>query len=92
MYVLSPTAPGPVSNIQWVPLSASSVNVSWSPPQRPNGIILGYSVVLERYEDGLVINSIDVDNSVFTVPFTDGAALGKMCVLHPIANVIKVFL
>ena len=73
----SPTAPGPVSNIQWIPQTAFSVTISWSPPQRPNGVIVGFSVVLERYEGGPVINSTEVDFNVFTVFFIN-PALGKL--------------
>ena len=37
----------------------------------PNGIILGYSVVLERYEDGSGIGSLDVDANTFAVEFNN---------------------
>ena len=75
--VLSPTAPGLVSNIQWIPQTAFSVNISWSPPQRPNGDTLGYSVELERYEGGPIVNSTEVDSNVLTVFFIN-PAFGKL--------------
>ena len=44
----------------------------------PNGVILKYSVILERYEDGLIIDSRELDGNVFTTIFTDNQALGKL--------------
>ena len=41
----------------------------------PNGVILKYSVVLERYEDGLIIDSRELDG---TAIFTDNQALGML--------------
>ena len=41
----------------------------------PNGVIVKYSVVLERYEDGLIIDSRELDG---TTIFTDNQALGKL--------------
>ena len=42
----------------------------------PNGVILKYSAVLERYEGGPIIDSMDLDGNVFTTNFT--LALGKV--------------
>ena len=42
----------------------------------PNGVILKYSVVLERYKGGPIIDSRDLDGNVFTTNFT--LALGKV--------------
>ena len=42
----------------------------------PNGVILKYSVVLERYEGGPIIDSRDLDSNVFTTMLTQ--ALGKL--------------
>ena len=44
----------------------------------PNGVILKYSVVLERYEGGPSIDSRNLDGNVFTTMFTDNQALGKL--------------
>ena len=44
----------------------------------PNGIILGYSVVLERYEDGSGIGSLDVDANTFAVEFDDSQSIRKL--------------
>ena len=44
----------------------------------PNGVIVKYSVILERYENGLIIDSRELDGNVFTAIFTDSQALGKL--------------
>ena len=44
----------------------------------PNGVILKYSVVLERYKGGPIIDSRNLDGNVFTTMFTDNQALGKL--------------
>ena len=44
----------------------------------PNGDILKYSVVLERYEGGPIIDLRNLDGNVFTTMFTDNQALGKL--------------
>ena len=44
----------------------------------PNGVILKYSVILERYEDGLIIDARKLDGNVFTTIFADNQALGKL--------------
>ena len=53
------------------------VVVSWDPPQIPNGIILEYSVVLERYEDGSEVDRQEVDGNTFVVEFDDSQNIGK---------------
>ena len=53
------------------------VVVSWGPPQIPNGIILEYSVELERYEDGSEVDRQDVDGNTFVVEFDDSQNIGK---------------
>ena len=53
------------------------VVVSWGPPQMPYGIILEYSVVLERYEDGSEVDRQDVDGNIFVVEFDDSQNIGK---------------
>ena len=73
-----------MSNILWNPQSASRVTVSWSEPERPNGVILGYSVILERYEGGAIVDSADVDSNTLAA-FLNGTqnnSIGKLCVLY----------
>ena len=43
----------------------------------PNGIILEYSVELERYEDGSDVDSRVVDKNTFVVQFNDSLNIGK---------------
>ena len=71
------SVPGSVSNILWDPRSDSSVVVSWSPPLRPNGIILQYTMIL------LQLNAVagfadaqTVSSSALMVEFTS-SELGK---------------
>ena len=44
----------------------------------PNGVILKYSVVLERYEGGPIIDSRELESNVLTTVFTNNQALGKL--------------
>ena len=53
------------------------VVVSWGPPQMPNGIILEYTVELERYEDGFEVDRRDIDGNTFVVEFDDSQNIGK---------------
>lgn len=40
------TSPGAVSDLQFYP-SADAVQISWRPPQNPNGQIMGYEVTYQ---------------------------------------------
>ena len=44
----------------------------------PYGIILGYSVVLESYEDGSGVASEEVDGNTFAVEFDDSQSICKL--------------
>lgn len=44
--------PGVVQDIQWKPLSASSIRVAWKEPAKTNGIILQY-IILFTAQTGL---------------------------------------
>ena len=57
------------------------VVVSWGPPQMPNGIILEYSVVLERYQNGSELGRQEVDRNTFVVEFNDSQNIGKFSVM-----------
>ena len=62
------SVPGSVSNILWDPRSDSSVVVSWSPPLRPNGIILEYTMILLQLN--AVAGAQTVSSSTLMVEFT----------------------
>ena len=57
------------------------MDASWSEPERPNGVVLGYSVVLERYVGG-VVGTVDVDGNTLTASFsgTQDNPIGTLCV------------
>jgi protein sidekick len=42
--------PGPVGSLTFQDILLDSVNVSWAPPQQPNGIILNYVVNYRTYK------------------------------------------
>lgn len=42
--------PGPVKNLKFTDILLDSVNVSWEPPQQPNGRIQGYIVNYRTYK------------------------------------------
>ena len=47
MYVV----PGPVSNLLVSALSESSLAIAWNSPERPNGILVGYTVTLSTGQE-----------------------------------------
>ena len=44
------SVPGPVSGLTYNGISATSINISWSKPEEPNGVIVGYSVRYREFE------------------------------------------
>ena len=64
------SVPGSVSNILWDPHSDSSVVVSWSPPLRPNGIILEYTMILLQLRADGFADTQTVSSSTLMVEFT----------------------
>ena len=72
MYILisesSHPAPGIVSSCpsNWLDIrQASSIQITWSAPERPNGFILRYYLQLTTYDGRRVIVSTSVGNSTF---------------------------
>lgn len=45
-----PDRPGPVGPLVFNDILVDSVNVSWTPPSEPNGVILGYLVTYKTYK------------------------------------------
>ena len=58
-----------MSDVIWDPQSDSRVQVSWSAPLKPNGIILRYHLALVNYVGGRLLDSQNVDNSTFRLEF-----------------------
>ena len=46
------SVPGPPSNIKALPVDRNSIMISWMPPDKPNGEILGYSLYMKTMELG----------------------------------------
>lgn len=58
--------PGPVSNLSANP-TQSSIVLTWSPPEEPNGIIISYEVIYEVNNSKLVsINTTNL-STTFTI-------------------------
>lgn len=45
-------APGPPTNVTWIDIGGSQLNVSWLPPLLPNGEITSYIVSVTLHSDG----------------------------------------
>ncbi|KFD51708.1 hypothetical protein M513_07404, partial [Trichuris suis] len=45
-----PDRPGPVRNLAFHDVLLDSVNISWSPPDEPNGIVMGYRVTYKTFK------------------------------------------
>ena len=72
-YTILNTVPGPVVNLSLNILSASEIEVSWSPVLEPNGIIQYYLVTVRLYEGTIVyFSNVSIVNLSVTV-----TSLGK---------------
>ena len=61
------SVPGPVSRLTYNGISATSVNISWSKPEEPNGVIVGYSVRYYREFEGNADSEILVESLHLTI-------------------------
>ena len=60
-------APGPVSNLAGTP-KFTSIVLTWSPPQEPNGVIISYEVTYTVNGNNTVrVNTSDL-STTFTIP------------------------
>ena len=62
-YSIHPSAPGPVSNFT-INVTLTSVNLFWSPPEQPNGILTRYEVIYRLNGSNEVIN---VSSTIFII-------------------------
>uniref|UniRef100_A0A914BWZ1 Fibronectin type-III domain-containing protein n=1 Tax=Acrobeloides nanus TaxID=290746 RepID=A0A914BWZ1_9BILA len=58
------TAPGPVSDLNAIPISPESLQLSWRPPQNPNGVITAYEITYQLISKGMCDNTPDRVNTV----------------------------
>ena len=81
MLVLSSTSvPGIVSNCpsRWRDLP-NDIQVSWAAPQRPNGVVLRYYIILTSYDSRTVVASASTnENATLSVELSN-ANLGTCC-------------
>jgi hypothetical protein len=49
MCLCVPKVPSAVLDVQWSPLNSSTVRVSWKEPQRSNGVIKSYEILVQGY-------------------------------------------
>ncbi len=56
---MSYTVPGPVVNLEVLPISASTLRVSWQPPTVTNGTIVLYSIT--AYDGTTLVHDTTVD-------------------------------
>ena len=74
----SSSAPGAVRvrEVSTDPVEADTVIVSWQRPDFPNGILTGYTVFVQLYQDGSVIAGRTTDNVTLSVTIQN-ASLGR---------------
>ena len=66
--VFHSSVPGPVSNLMGIP-TLTTVVLTWSSPQQPNGIITQYTVTYRvNGSDPITRNTDDPDTTTFTIP------------------------
>ena len=76
----STSAPGIVNNCpsRWSDLT-NDIQVTWAAPQRPNGVLLRYNIILTSFDGRTVIASASInENAALSVEFSN-ANLGKSC-------------
>ena len=57
---------------------ASAIQIAWTPPQRPNGVLLQYYIILTTFDGRTVIASARTnENATLSVELSD-ANLGKL--------------
>ena len=57
-----PTVPGPVSNLTALP-TLTAINLTWSAPEEPNGVIISYEVTYRVSGGDLVTNTTDLSTA-----------------------------
>ena len=62
--ILNFVAPGPVSDLNAIPISPESLQLSWRPPQNPNGVITAYEITYQLISKGMCDNTPDRVNTV----------------------------
>ena len=66
-YSIHPSAPGPVTNFI-INVTLTSVNLFWSPPEQPNGILIHYEVTYRLNGSNEAINvSSESLSTTFTI-------------------------
>ena len=73
------SAPGRVGcPSRWTDLT-STIQVTWTAPQRPNGIVLRYYLVLTNFGGNTVIASTTVNSSDVLITNFANDRLGELC-------------
>ena len=72
----SSSAPGVVGEVSTDPMEADTVTISWQRPDFPNGILTGYTVFVQLYQDSSVITGRTTDNVTLSVTIQN-ASLGR---------------
>lgn len=50
IYIYKKGVPGPPTDLQFSEITMNSLKVSWTPPKRKNGLLLGYIITYETAE------------------------------------------
>ncbi|XP_033606589.1 protogenin isoform X2 [Cryptotermes secundus] len=64
--------PSAVLDVQWSPLNSSTVRISWKEPQRSNGVIKNYELLVRGYAGSQhSVHCVNVSNSKLNTEVTD---------------------
>jgi hypothetical protein len=67
------TVPSAVLDVQWSPLNSSTVRVSWKEPQRSNGVIKNYEILVRGYGGSQhSVHCVNVSNSKLSAEVREG--------------------
>ena len=72
--MLTHVAPGRVTQLIVDVISNSIIQIQWGPPERPNGILTFYTIVVVNQQTGFIFTS-EVDATDAEVVIVDGLSM-----------------
>ena len=70
VFPCSSSVPGPVASFSASPSSATSVEISWTPPLTTNGVLTSYHIEYQSANGSGISDNGEVDLSVSTTSYT----------------------
>ena len=68
--IVIPIAPGPPSNLRFVPIDSTSLRFSWELPAQPNGVVIGYNYSCTQTESAEEVARNTTNSNITSVVLT----------------------